>query len=733
MNEVTKTEILYFNNFIKLNYPKNERIQNLINQIEDHKYISKDIICKYWMHIYSLETNFYRDVNEKLRIKKGDFYYPLIKMCYEMVKKGYLNPIINKKLYRGTKIGKSEYENINNFINKKNNQEFPKLIVFSRCFLSFSVDKKIASKFLKRNQKNENNNLYDVMLVIEEITDKNVDINNLSNASIKEYSKISAEEEVIVFPFSCFEIIKTKDKKEKDKNYKKIRLRYLGKYGDAIRTQLGNNFLNKITNSELAKELNDFGLIKFNFTSTWMIKEEKEISLKNICFLLENNEDFIGFSDNIIKVFPIYKNEEKQSIVVGDKIMNIIKLNNNKICSSSINKKINIIKLINDNKGNEIIQIIELKESYAKQILFLSNLSLYFLKNNNVIDIYIFKNEKYEFNKFITAKKNIISIKELPNRQIAYATKDNYIVFIDFLDIKEKKEIKLNNNIIDNQSMLIYNNYLLIAGEYYINLINYISKNKEILSFYLCNELTKIMDVTSDKLMISVYDNDKNDSIIRELNINIKEKKINVECIGEGFCDNKKIENIVKINTHKIITKIKDNPFLIWEKKEEIFDSYIPSYIKNEEKKELKEEKKNIINEIIEEDIDEDKNENDINKFLYNEELDISNLNKSISSLNNDLLKRHMDLKASIIYNKQDEIEKNKNEIKRINTELFNLRKTKNEKISIKRSKTIKAIKEKKKIEKEVPNAYKGYIKNDINKSEKKKEYEKKKFNLDTV
>ena len=169
MNDVTKTEILYFNNFIKLNYPKNERIQNLINQIEDHKYISKDIICKYWMHIYSLETNFYRDVNEKLRIKKGDFYYPLIKMCYEMVKKGYLNPIINKKLYRGTKIGKSEYENINNFINKKNNQEFPKLIVFSRCFLSFSVDKKIASKFLKRNQKSEKNNLYDVMFVIEEI------------------------------------------------------------------------------------------------------------------------------------------------------------------------------------------------------------------------------------------------------------------------------------------------------------------------------------------------------------------------------------------------------------------------------------------------------------------------------------------------------------------------------------------------------------------------------------
>jgi hypothetical protein len=200
--------------------------------------------------------------------------------------------------------------------------------------------------------------------------------------------------------------------------------------------------LNKITNSELAEELNDFGLINFNFTSNWMIKEEKEISLNNICFLLENNEDFIGFSDNIIKIFSINGNKEKQSIVVEDKIINIIKLNNNKICSSSINEKINIIKLINDNKEHEIIQNFKLNESYDKQILFLSNLSLYFLKNNNVIDIYIFKNEKYEFNDFITDKKIIISIKELPDQQIAYVTKDNYIVFLDISDIKLKKEKK---------------------------------------------------------------------------------------------------------------------------------------------------------------------------------------------------------------------------------------------------------------------------------------------------
>jgi hypothetical protein len=155
MNEVTKTEILYFNNFIKMNYPNNESIQNLINQLEENKYISKNIICKYWLHIYSLETNFYKDVNEKLRVKKGDFYYPLIKMCYEMVKKGYLTPIINKKLYRGTKLGITEYEYINKFIKNKNNQEFPKLIVFSKCFLSFSENEIVAINFLENNLKNE--------------------------------------------------------------------------------------------------------------------------------------------------------------------------------------------------------------------------------------------------------------------------------------------------------------------------------------------------------------------------------------------------------------------------------------------------------------------------------------------------------------------------------------------------------------------------------------------------
>ena len=149
MEEITKTEIYYFNDFISREY-KEKEIINLINQLKDNKNASKEIICKYWMRIYTLQSNFFINANEKLRQKKGEFYYPFIKMCYEMIKKKILTPVINKKLYRGSMISLKEYENIKNLIENKKNKEFPKIITYARSFLSFSEDEKTAYKILVR-------------------------------------------------------------------------------------------------------------------------------------------------------------------------------------------------------------------------------------------------------------------------------------------------------------------------------------------------------------------------------------------------------------------------------------------------------------------------------------------------------------------------------------------------------------------------------------------------------
>lgn len=69
-----------------------------------------------------------------------------------------------------------------------------------------------------------------VLLIIEEFIEGY--INCPGCASIKKFSFIKKEEEVLVFPFSCFEIKRIKKVEEKDKNqtYYIIYLGYLGKY-----------------------------------------------------------------------------------------------------------------------------------------------------------------------------------------------------------------------------------------------------------------------------------------------------------------------------------------------------------------------------------------------------------------------------------------------------------------------------------------------------------------------
>ena len=67
-------------------------------------------------------------------------------------------------------------------------------------------------------------------IFIEEFSDGY--INCPGCASIKKFSFIKKEEEILVFPFSCFDvnkINKVEDKEKKD-NYYIIYLNYLGKY-----------------------------------------------------------------------------------------------------------------------------------------------------------------------------------------------------------------------------------------------------------------------------------------------------------------------------------------------------------------------------------------------------------------------------------------------------------------------------------------------------------------------
>ena len=150
MKKTEYTEVLFFNDYIKRTYANNNNIINLISQFDNDKYIPKEILYQYWLHLYTLNSDFYNDLNKQLRNNKGDYFMPFIKLCYEMLREGYLKPVTNKKLYRGGDLSINEYNDIIEFLNKKKDQEFPKLIVFSRCFLSFSENDIVADDFLKK-------------------------------------------------------------------------------------------------------------------------------------------------------------------------------------------------------------------------------------------------------------------------------------------------------------------------------------------------------------------------------------------------------------------------------------------------------------------------------------------------------------------------------------------------------------------------------------------------------
>ena len=86
----------------------------------------------------------------------------------------------------------------------------PGAIVFSRAFLSFSKEKKIAENFLNNNS-NDNKDMHKVLFILDK--DEKVDYNLGTHVDIEKISYFPNEKEVLFFPFSSFEIKEIEEKK----------------------------------------------------------------------------------------------------------------------------------------------------------------------------------------------------------------------------------------------------------------------------------------------------------------------------------------------------------------------------------------------------------------------------------------------------------------------------------------------------------------------------------------
>ena len=200
----------------------NPDINYLIEPLSLIKYIPIEIICKYWIRVYTINSDFYKEINNKLMKSEIKLYDIYIRTLYYGLESNSLLTNTNNKLYRGSLINDDEIEKILNNKGKK-------VLVFCKAFLSFSKDINVAINFLKGTiPKKGSCYIFYELNALEENEIQNY---NISNIIIKDFSFYKRENEILFLPGSSFEI------KEIQKSVNingidccKIILGYIGKF-----------------------------------------------------------------------------------------------------------------------------------------------------------------------------------------------------------------------------------------------------------------------------------------------------------------------------------------------------------------------------------------------------------------------------------------------------------------------------------------------------------------------
>ena len=229
INQANESKIQKFNEYILNEYSNEENIVSLFDRLINIEKIPHEILSKYWIRAYTAETKFYKNMNEDLRKSKVKKYLTYIQMMYEGIKIKSFTTNNSKMLYRGTYFSFEEIKTLLNYISNKK-EGLPAALVSCKSFLSFSLNKNVAQSYLKSKK-----NLITVLLIIDNNNDYS--IIHSGSAAIKQFSFYSDEEEILFFPFSCFEI------KKIEKSYNNlyiITLNYLGKYEKLFKKLIKN-------------------------------------------------------------------------------------------------------------------------------------------------------------------------------------------------------------------------------------------------------------------------------------------------------------------------------------------------------------------------------------------------------------------------------------------------------------------------------------------------------------
>ena len=369
-----------YNNFLFDTYSNNNNAKKLLAPLKIIPNIPIELLSKYYARLYTINCKFHYDLNEDLRLNKKSKHLAFIKTLYEGVKLKSLPLCDKNQLYRGAKLSKNEIK----LCLENKNENLPGLIVFSRSFLSFTKDKKVAENFL--NAYSQDKDFSKVIFILEKADDTS--FNLATHGDIEKISFFTSEKEVLFFPFSSFEIKESTITKIGNEEGYEIKLVYLGKYFKDIKND--TNLISKgytIPDSEFKKLFEEFGLIQQDLV--------KNINSKILYNLYNNYEK--GINNIITGEIKISEKEININVNIINSFENIKKENEEMENEDDF-------KYLNEKEIKENIEIIINEE----KIDF--NYYHKFKKKGNYKIQYLFKNRLSKTNHMFNNCKNITSL-----------------------------------------------------------------------------------------------------------------------------------------------------------------------------------------------------------------------------------------------------------------------------------------------------------------------------------
>ena len=91
----------YTNSLYNTYSKDNDNLKKLLGSIKSMINVPIELLSKYYARLYTIESDFYRNINKDLGLNKKEKYLPFIKTLYEGVKLKSLSLASNNILYRG--------------------------------------------------------------------------------------------------------------------------------------------------------------------------------------------------------------------------------------------------------------------------------------------------------------------------------------------------------------------------------------------------------------------------------------------------------------------------------------------------------------------------------------------------------------------------------------------------------------------------------------------------------